>query len=244
MQTIFDESLMFSFREVVEDREVVEESILEILNGNGLAGFQESLRDGMNSLSATIQQRLIELIDSELVSDCSRRKDWVIERKNDAKTILSPFGPVTYRRTYFRNKRTGKYTYLADRALGYTPHQRLDTLLEADLLEEVADSSYRKAGESQEKRAQGTSVSGQTVLNLVRKLQPEQIELKEKPSFKKERKKVASYILKPMRTMSRIKKRVFEGLSKSWSVFMKVVFAWGQTATSCLGRSTSPLVQE
>lgn len=180
MQTIFDESLVFSFREVVE------ESILEILNGNGLAGFQESLRDGMNSLSATIQQRLIELIDSELVSDCSRRKDWVIERKNDAKTILSPFGPVTYRRTYFRNKRTGKYAYLADRALGYTPHQRLDTLLEADLLEEVADSSYRKAGESQEKRAQGTSVSGQTVLNLVRKLQPEQIELKEKPSFKKE----------------------------------------------------------
>jgi len=35
MQTIFDESLVFSFREVVE-----ESQFWEILNGNGLAGFK------------------------------------------------------------------------------------------------------------------------------------------------------------------------------------------------------------
>ena len=36
-----------------------------------------------------------------------------------------------------------KHAYLADQAVGYTPHQRLDTLLEADVLEESLDLSFR-----------------------------------------------------------------------------------------------------
>lgn len=176
MQSIFDEIIVNSFREVVE------KSIAEFFSGKGLSAFQQEYRDGMNQIGTLIQQRLIEFIDQELVEDPSLREDWVIERRNDKKTVLSPFGQVTYKRTYFRNKRTGKYAYLADRIVGYTPHQRLDTLLEADLLEEVVDKSYRKAGETLEKQARGTRVSGQTVLNVVRKFKSEQIEVKEKPT--------------------------------------------------------------
>ena len=179
MQSIFDEIIVNSFREVVE------KSIAEFFSGKGLSAFQQEYRDGMNEIGTFIQQRLIEFIDQELVEDPSLREDWVIERRNDEKTILSPFGPVVFKRTYFRNKTTGKYAYLADRLVGYTPHQRLDTLLEADLLEEVVNKSFRKSGESLEKQARGTSVSGQTVLNVVRKFEPEQIEIKEKFKVKK-----------------------------------------------------------
>ncbi len=69
---------------------------------------------------------------------------------------------------------------------GYTPHQRLDNLLEADLLKEAVDKSYAKAGKSIEEQAQGISVSGQTVLNIVRRFNPEKIELKEEPLIKRE----------------------------------------------------------
>ena len=179
MQSIFDESLMFSFQKVVE------ESVLEIFNGNGIAEFQKSLREGTNSICCTIQKRVMELIDSKLVKDQSLRKGWVIERRNDTKNIVSPFGEVIYERTYFQNKKTGRYAYLVDKLVGYTPHQRLDTLLEADVLEEAVDKSYRKAGMSVEKQAMGTGVSGQKVLNIVRKLQPEKIEIKETPKVKK-----------------------------------------------------------
>ena len=180
MQAIFDDSLILSFFEVVE------ESVLEMINGNGLPKFQGTLRDGMNNIAATIQQRLMEMIDNELRDNVSLRKGWVIERKNDTKTITSPFGPVTYQRTYFRNKKTNQYAYLADRIVGYTPGQRLDTLLEADLLEEAVDKSYAKAGDSQERRVRGTGVTSQTVLNIVRRLQPEGLELDKEPVVKRE----------------------------------------------------------
>lgn len=179
MQTVFDESLGFSFQKVVE------ESVLEIFNGKGMAEFQISLRDGMNEICCTIQKRVMEQIDSELLRNLSLRRDWLVERRNDFKTIVSPFGEVNYERTYFKNKNTGEYAHLADKFMGYTPHQRLDTLLEADVLEEAMDKSYRKAGESLEKQVRGTGVSGQTVLNIVRKLQPEKIEVKEEPKIKK-----------------------------------------------------------
>jgi hypothetical protein len=68
----------------------------------------------------------------------------------------------------------------------YTPHQRLDNLLEADLLKEAVDKSYAKAGKSIEEQTQGISVSGQTELNIVRRFNPEKIELKEEPLIKRE----------------------------------------------------------
>lgn len=172
MQSIFDDSLVLSFQEIVE------ESLSEFFKENNLASFQTMLRDGVNGVCATIQQRLLERIDTHFTTEVSSRKDWVIERRNDAKTIISPFGPVTYHRTYFRNKKNGKYAYLADKAVGYTPHQRLDTLLEADVVVEAIERSYCKAGASPDSHAAGTSVSGQTVLNLVRKFGPEQIDVK------------------------------------------------------------------
>lgn len=104
------------------------------------------------------------------------RKGWVIKHRNRKGTILSLFGPVIYARTGFVHKKTGKYAYITDRFLGYKPHQRLDLALEAELVDAASEMSYRKAGKESEKRAEGTQVSGQTVLNLVRKLQPETLE--------------------------------------------------------------------
>src|SRR5690554_3593213 len=99
MKDIFDDSLVISFQEMVE------ESLMEFSKGNDLIAFQEKLRGGMNKICVTIQQRLLECVDHHLTSKKSTRKGWVIERRNDEKTILSPFGPVIYRRTYFRNKK-------------------------------------------------------------------------------------------------------------------------------------------
>src|SRR5690554_2775838 len=63
MQSIFDEIIVNSFREVVE------KSIAEFFSGKGLSAFQQEYRDGMNEIGTFIQQRLIEFIDQELVED-------------------------------------------------------------------------------------------------------------------------------------------------------------------------------
>jgi len=97
MQAIFDESLVFSFQEVVK------EAVSEVMAGKGMPAFQQALRNGLNRICCTIQQRVLELIDQELRDNLSLRKGWVIVRR-DPKTILSPFGEVHYERTLFRIK--------------------------------------------------------------------------------------------------------------------------------------------
>ena len=179
MQTVFEESLVQSFQEVVK------QSVLEIFNGNGMTAFQESLRDGVHNICYTVQQRVMEVIDSELRNDISLREGWVIERRNDETTIVTPFGEVSYERTYFQNNKSGQYAHLAYNLVGYTPHHRLDALLDADVLLQCLDKYYNKAGLGIKKLTHGIGVSGQTVLNIVRKLKPEEIEIQVKPKVKK-----------------------------------------------------------
>lgn len=131
MDLVFDESLVLSFKEVVE------ESVRQIFEGKGMSAFQQALRNGMNQICCAIQQRVIEFIDYQLRTGISLRKDWSIERRGRVKTVISPFSEVRYERTYFQHNKTGKYAYLADVLVGYTPHQRLDNLLEADLPKEA-----------------------------------------------------------------------------------------------------------
>lgn len=59
------------------------------------------------------------------------------------------------------------------------------------------DKSYSKAGKSVEDQT-GIRVSGQTVLNIVRKLQPEKIELKEEPKVKRQFASCTSRLTKTM----------------------------------------------
>ena len=97
MYAVFDESLLTFFQAVVQ------QAVLEIFDGNGMPAFQQSLREGMNRICCSIQQRVMEWIDNQLRQDPSLREGWVIFRR-DPKTIGSPFGEVLLERTFCRNK--------------------------------------------------------------------------------------------------------------------------------------------
>ena len=84
----------------------------------------------------------MEWVDNELRENLSLRKGWVIVRR-DRRRFFS-FGEVRYERTLFKNKKLKAHAHLADRLAGYKAHQRLDTLLEADLLEEAVDNRTPK----------------------------------------------------------------------------------------------------
>ena len=127
MNAVIDESLLTSFQEDVQ------KAVLEIFDGKGLPAFQQSLREGMNRICCTNQQRVMEWIDNQQRQDPSLREGWVNVRR-DPKKIGSPFGEVRYERTLFSNKKRKVHAYLADLFVGYKLHQRLDSLLEADFL--------------------------------------------------------------------------------------------------------------
>ena len=86
-----------------------------------------------------------EFYDSVIRKNKHLRKDWEIIRR-DKVSRLTSLGEVTYSRTYFKNKKTGERSYLLDSLMGFAPKERLTEDAVARILDEAADSSYRKGG--------------------------------------------------------------------------------------------------
>ena len=96
------------------------------------------------------------------------RKGWYIVRKDET-TITTSLGDVTYGRTLFKNTKNGKSCYLLDKLLEIDPHTRMSEDAVARMLEEAADSSYRKGGANAS--ISGSVMSKETVMNKLHELE-------------------------------------------------------------------------
>ena len=121
----------------------------------------------------------LESYDEYLRKHKQARLDWQIVRR-DTTTLLTSLGSVTYQKTLFKNKETGKREYLLDRVMGIEKHARMTEDAEAELLKEAVQTSYRKGGISAS--ISDEYVSKETVKNKIHALEfPENKEvLKEK----------------------------------------------------------------
>src|SRR5690554_877290 len=155
----------------------VSEKVLDACeNGVDYPKFQRELQDQFNQLGRDICQNVLEAADDHLRQNKSERKGWQIERRNESKEILSPFGPVRYKRTYYTG--LDGYAHLIDQMAGLGPHARLDNTLKATLVEKAVDMSYRKSGLEPSQSAPDVEVSGQTVMNTLRSFNPAKVQKK------------------------------------------------------------------
>lgn len=103
-------------------------------------GFAPFVQAALNYFGETFTQ-----IDTQLRGNAWRREEWYVVRTDDA-SILCSIGRIHYRKTLFINKKTGERAYLTDRILGLEGHARMTEDALAAMLEEAADSCYRKGG--------------------------------------------------------------------------------------------------
>src|SRR5690554_5088932 len=151
----FDDVLAKSFFEMME-------KCYDSLEKDSWQSFCTELRDGLNNIGLRIMKQMLEQVNLAFKDDQSLRPEWVVERNGDLKSILTVFGKLEYQRTYYRHKRTGRCAYLADMFAGYTAHQKLDPLLETQLVEHASEMSYAKAGKQAECHAKDTVVTDTT----------------------------------------------------------------------------------
>lgn len=159
----------------------VMDEVVQAVEGGSYRDLQERLRQELDRLGRDILQSTIEAADERLREQSQERRGWTVVRRADEKEMLSPFGPVQYHRTYFRNTATRRYRHLVDEWMGLTPHARIDPCLKAELVAKAVDRSYRKSGEWS--RESSWNVSGQTVMNALRskkRWEPEQAPPKQK----------------------------------------------------------------
>ena len=111
-----------------------------------------------------IISEILEEADLDISNSIERKKAYekVYVREN---SILTTIGRVSYKRTCFKNKKTGKTEYLADRMFGIKPHENLASDVEEEMIKEAVETSYRKSGEEATKTPD--QLSKQTVMNYV-----------------------------------------------------------------------------
>ena len=99
----------------------------------------------VTKLGLSMIEEELESYDQLLRERKDLRKGWYIERLDKTK-LLTSLGEISYHKTYFHNKETGEYCYLLDQLMGLEKHARISEDAEARVLEEAAESSYRKGG--------------------------------------------------------------------------------------------------
>lgn len=122
---------------------------------------QEVLKFGLDIISETLNDCNKFLLESK-----ERKQKWHVVR-TDSKQLLTSIGPVNFNKTLFKNKVTGKTTYLIDKYLQIESHERISEDAYACLLEEAVQTSYSKAGDN---ASIMDMVSKQTVMDKIHKL--------------------------------------------------------------------------
>lgn len=144
------------------------EKVIEkfMMNPKNQADFIYGITENVINLGLSIIAETLEEMDKELRNSSFRKKKWNIVKKDET-TLLTSMGNVTYRKTLFINKESGKRSYLLDQLMGLESHARMTEDAEAKILKEAVETSYKKGG----KNASLTdSVSKQTVKNKIHKL--------------------------------------------------------------------------
>lgn len=132
-----------------------------------MAEMVYGVTDCVVNLGLSIIAEELEFYDEHLRKSTERKKNWQIVRRDET-TLLTSLGSVTYHKTLFKHKETGKSEYLLDRYMNLERHARMTEDAEARILEEAVESSYRKGGDHASIGLE--NVSKETVMNKIHSL--------------------------------------------------------------------------
>src|SRR5690554_1195274 len=145
------------------------EKILEVLEeGNDYLSFEAELKKELDNLGCEILKTVLEELDEKIHKSKERKREWTVVRRNEQKEILTPFGLLSYKRSYYRHKKTKQYSHLVDQKASITPHARVGANLKAELAEASSNQSYENATLQVSRYNQELKVSKQTVAQCVR----------------------------------------------------------------------------
>ena len=149
-----------------------------------LAEYVLGLTEELHNLGLRMIQDSLEEMNEMIRKSQKCLQHWVVEA-HETKQLITSLGTVTFEKTLFKNKETGKCEYLLDRIVGLEKHERISEDALARMLKEAVQSSYRRGGEE---TSLTTDVNKQTVKNKIHELEFPRNE--ERP----DKKKVVEYL--------------------------------------------------
>lgn len=132
-----------------------------------ISEFINATKEMLDNVGVKLVAEALESLDIAVKKSSDRKRNWMVKSKADQKKLATIFGEVSYKRTYYQNKKSGEYSYLSDEIVGIKAHDKLDTSLKAKIIEEAINSPYKRSGE---KAAEAVKLTSQTVMNSIREL--------------------------------------------------------------------------
>ena len=146
-----------------------------------IAEMVYGVTDEVVKLGCSIIAEEWESYDEILRTQKHLRQGWYIVRRDETSLVTS-LGEVVYHKTLFKNTATGERRYLLDQLMGIESHTRITEDSLARILEEAAESSYRKGGANAS--INGDFVSKETVMNKIHKLEFPKVKAADKKELK------------------------------------------------------------
>ena len=116
--------------------------------------------------AAKMTAAYIELVDRSLLENKEERREqgYAVERRGDERQIQTKIGEIRFARTYYYNRNTNDYAYLADQAVGLDSYARVSEGLGLALVSAAESMSYQKASE----HLTNGEISRETVMHKIR----------------------------------------------------------------------------
>lgn len=139
---------------------------------------EKELSQHVNMTVCSLLEAYCQQVDEAILKDKTVRKadGLIVVRRNDRRTVLSKFGEIKYRRTYYKDRKRNCYCYPADEIMEIEKYQRVSTGLGLELSEAAQNVSYAKSS----RQVTGGRVSSQTVMNKLRQSHPVDVVIEEK----------------------------------------------------------------
>ncbi len=154
----------------------VEIFLKAIEKGIDFPTLEKELKKELDALGCGLLQELLTAMDEKIYQEKDRKRHWKVVRRRDKKAILTPFGQLTYKRTYYQNKQTKEYAHLVDKKVGITPHMRVGSTVKGELIQTASQVSYEKATCQVSQFNPDLKVSRQTVAASVKQFKAKELE--------------------------------------------------------------------
>jgi len=112
-----------------------------INNVNNYISLISSFDDALCSCFREAFIKLIDEIDSCYRKSLDRKRKYHV-KDYCSRTILTIFGEITYSRTFYKSKLSGKSFCYVDRLLGLRKYDFFDPYIKAEILDYVSDNNY------------------------------------------------------------------------------------------------------
>ena len=145
---------------------IFEERKKLIENPESLSEFETEVHKSFDEAARKFMVKTLEDLDKGISEHNYRKAHYNIQR-HDSRTLITTVGDVTFNRTLFMNRESGKCRYLLDDMLRLDAHERFSEPAEAAMLAEAVKTSYREAASVLPTKSEITKT---TVMNKVHSL--------------------------------------------------------------------------